>query len=169
MLLRDYPRGYTMTFTGKLINIKDPDPELFCVEDIAHGLAAICRFGGQTKKFYSVAEHSVICAGVAAKEIKFDLLMHDASEAYIHDIVRPVKVMLIGYEQLEEIFMTRLAEKFGFVYPLTPAISAIDDEVLQKEFDVLMLGESGSDIHFSCHEPVIAEKLFLESYNLLKK
>lgn len=163
------PLDRIVTFTGKHISVSDPDPELFCIEDIAHALSNICRFGGHAKKFYSVAEHSVIGAGIAPKEIKYDFLMHDASEGYIHDIARPVKTHLTGYKQLEEIFMTRLAEKFGFVYPLTPAISAIDDEVLQKEFDVLMLGESGSDIHFSCHEPVIAEKLFLESYNLLKK
>jgi hypothetical protein len=76
------------------------------IEDIAHALSLMCRFGGHCKEFYSVAEHSVRCA-VAAKDSKedrnlqFKCLMHDAAEAYCVDVPRPLKLNLVGYKEIE--------------------------------------------------------------------
>lgn len=81
-----------VTYTGKLFNIFDPKPELICIEDIAHSLANTCRFTGHTRKFYSVAEHSVRMA--LSHELKghpMTRLLHDAAEAYFGDIATPLK------------------------------------------------------------------------------
>lgn len=87
---RQYGGKKIHTFTGWFM----PDEPVFNVEDIAHGLANICRYGGQCKHFYSVAEHSLLVAGIMA-EFKlgdpFEGLMHDAAEAYVGDIPNPFK------------------------------------------------------------------------------
>lgn len=85
---------WTQTHTGKRFEIFNPQPDAICIEDIAHSLAHICRFNGHTKKFYSVAEHSLNCARIAAAlttdpRAVWATLMHDAHEAYTCDIPKP--------------------------------------------------------------------------------
>lgn len=84
----------TQTHSGKLFDIFNPRPEDICIEDIAHALSMQCRFNGHTKQFYSVAEHSLNCARIAATldndpEAIWLALMHDAHEAYIGDLPGP--------------------------------------------------------------------------------
>ncbi len=66
--------------------------------------------------------------------------MHDASEAYLLDIPRPIKNKLSNYKEIEDNLMSLIASKFGFEYPLFPEVKAIDDLMLQREWDQLMLG-----------------------------
>jgi hypothetical protein len=85
------------TFTGRRFPINHPKPELVDIVDIAHALAHICRYGGHCRRFYSVAEHSVMIATYArdvehrSKAQVRHALLHDAAEAYTGDIKRPVK------------------------------------------------------------------------------
>jgi len=83
----DNSKATIRTFTGKTINLIMPKEEDIDILDIAHGLSNVCRYNGHCSKFYSVAEHSVLLSykyGLAA-------LMHDASEAYLGDLVSPLK------------------------------------------------------------------------------
>lgn len=89
--------NWTQTYTGKAMEVLNPTPDMIDLEDIAHGLSNICRFTGQTLRFYSVAEHSVRvhdhCKklyGRAERVLKWALL-HDATEAYLVDFPRPLK------------------------------------------------------------------------------
>ncbi len=84
------------TYTGKMFNPFDIDPNTICIEDVAHALSQLCRFNGQCPRFYSVAQHSVELAThfIRVREnpamAKFALL-HDASEAYLGDMPAPFK------------------------------------------------------------------------------
>ncbi len=85
---------HTQTHSGKMFDIFNPKPEDICIEDIAHALSMQCRFNGHTKEFYSVAEHSLNCARIAAaQELDTDAvlftLLHDAHEAYLGDFPAP--------------------------------------------------------------------------------
>ncbi len=90
------------TYTGQQFSYESPTADMIRIEDIGHALSMICRFGGQAREFYSVAQHSLLVAELAPQEFAFDALLHDASEAYCGDMVRPLKNLLPGYREIEE-------------------------------------------------------------------
>ena len=92
---------YLSTYTGKKFYPYDPRPEQICIEDIAHGLSMLCRFAGQCRFFFSVAEHSIAVAHLLPANLKLFGLLHDASEAYLADLPRPVKAGLPEYRAIE--------------------------------------------------------------------
>ena len=74
------------------------------LKDIVHALSLLCWGGGHIKYFYSVAQHSINCMKEArgwSKRVQLACLLHDASEAYISDIIRPVKIYLFNYLEIE--------------------------------------------------------------------
>ena len=90
------PGPYLQTVSGRWVNPFDPDPEQIDASDIARALANQCRFGGHSRVFYSVAQHSVIVSQLVEQhggdvEDVFAALMHDASEAYLGDMPHPLK------------------------------------------------------------------------------
>jgi uncharacterized protein len=87
------------TYTGLAFWPLDPRPDEIRLVDIAHALSKLCRYGGQCLSFYSVAEHSLLVASKAPDHLKLVALMHDASEAYLLDIPRPIKRHLAGYAE----------------------------------------------------------------------
>lgn len=89
---------WCQTFTGKKVDVFHPTPEMVDIEDIAHALSMTCRFGGHCREFYSVAEHSVLVEQIGrcvlhctVPRLGMLLLLHDAAEAYIGDIITPIK------------------------------------------------------------------------------
>lgn len=153
------------TFTGKYVNVFNPKPNMFCIEDIAHALSKEQRFGNQLRKKYSVAQHSIICAELAPPENKFTALMHDVSEAYLRDLPKPIKIKVPQYEKIEDNLMKSLAEKFGFQYPLPQRVVEIDDFMLKREWNGLML-ENEPFSWVLLNEP-IANKKFLQLFKEL--
>jgi hypothetical protein len=90
------PGPYLQTVSGRWVNPFDPDPDQLDPGDIARSLANQCRFGGHSRVFYSVAQHSVIVSELVESrggdaEDAFAALMHDATEAYLGDMPHPVK------------------------------------------------------------------------------
>ncbi len=79
------------TVSGRVFWPFDPRPEDVTLEDVAHALAMECRFGNHTPTFYSVAQHSVLVSRLVAPSIAMYGLLHDAHEAYMGDMTRPVK------------------------------------------------------------------------------
>ena len=87
------------TYSGQKFDPMKIAPEDVYLEDIAHALSLVCRGGGQIRWFYSVGQHSINCAHEAlargwSDRMALACLLHDASECYISDIIRPVKVHL---------------------------------------------------------------------------
>ena len=125
------------TYTGIGFDPINPDPELIKIEDIAHALSNQCRFSGHARSFYSVAQHSAHCAEIACLASNAPLaramLLHDASEAYLLDMPRPLKKAFPQYAEIEDRLMRAIADKFKFDWPMTPAMKEIDDRVLFTE------------------------------------
>lgn len=124
---------WMLTFTGRKFYPLYPEPEDFFIEDIAHALAHICRFGGHTKKFYSVAEHSIRVAEMAPKEFKLCALLHDAAEAYIGDMIYPLKECMPEFQDAEALIWSALAKRFNLPEVMPPEVKAIDDRMLLTE------------------------------------
>ena len=102
------------TYSGLILNPFSPKDSEIKVEDIAHSLSNICRFNGHVSEFYSVAQHSVFVSELCVKSPKHGLL-HDASEAYMHDIASPIKRSgaFYHYRVLEKKLQKIIYEKFG--------------------------------------------------------
>src|SRR5207248_1661023 len=107
-----------------------PRAEDICIEDIAHGLAMTCRYGGQCLRFYSVSEHSVLVSRLVAPEFAREALLHDASEAYIGDMIRPLKYQpeMAEFLRAESAIEHCVADRFGL---RTDAVA----RAAVKEFD----------------------------------
>jgi 5'-deoxynucleotidase YfbR-like HD superfamily hydrolase len=135
---------YTETYSGIKFYILDPKYEEIDINDIAHALSMICRFNGHCSQFYSVAQHSVLAAIEAFKKgydltIQFAALMHDASEAYICDIPRPIKPEFNNYKQIEENLMKCIFDKFNISISYNdPKIKEIDNDLVTNEAFFLM-------------------------------
>lgn len=126
---------WIQTYSGLKMYPLDPRPEEICVEDIAHALSNICRFTGHCKEFYSVAQHSICVSVYASSENAMWGLLHDASEAYLCDIARPVKrsTLMNGYRECESLLMKTIAEKFGLSWPIPEEIKKLDNRFLMTE------------------------------------
>lgn len=157
-----YTPNKIRTFTGKYIDPFDPDPDMICIEDIAHSLSMQPRFGGHLQVCYSVAEHCIACSlGMKDPKDYLAALLHDASEAYLLDIPSPIKSRLPRYKEVEHNLMKVIAKKFGFEYPLSPEVNKMDVQQLEWEWDNLMIGNPDLGIYYTSAS---AERMFLELY-----
>lgn len=124
------------TVSGIKIEFLNPRPEQIKITDIAHALSNNCRFTGQCRKFYSVAEHSWHVARMlegTPLEVQLAGLLHDASEAYLADIATPVKRELPEYKVIEDNLMVAIAKKYNFEWPMHPAVKYADLMALSNE------------------------------------
>jgi len=104
---------YVSTFSGNRFYPLEPRIDRVAIEDIAHGLAYQCRFNGQTREFYSVAQHSLIVASLVPPHLRLAALLHDAAEAYLGDMVKPLKVLLPEFGALEDKVSALIAAAFA--------------------------------------------------------
>ena len=137
---------YITTYTGENFVPTDPDINQIHIEDIAHALSLMCRANGHFKKFYSIAQHSINCYNEAkarshSEKVQMACLLHDASEAYLSDITRPVKKHLSKYQEIEKNLQRVIFYKF-LSSPLTDdeatQVEKVDYDMLVYEFDALM-------------------------------
>lgn len=174
MDIHNSPKGCIRTNSGLFINVFEPTKDVIAIEDIAHALASVPRFGGHLNRHYSVAQHSVMCmmkVSSSSEDKKFSsledkkaALMHDASEAYLGDIPTPIKARLPEYKECEHNLMLMIADKFGFQYPLNEAVKEVDARMLQIEWENLVLDDTK---YFECWDHAKAKKTFLEAYKVL--
>ncbi len=132
---------WSQTYTGRRFWPLDPRPEDVEIEDIAHALSQVCRFGGHCKEFYSVAEHCVRAADFVSDEHKLVALLHDATEAYIGDVIRPLKRQLVDYGEIEQRVAHAIGQAFGLGMQLVefpPCVEDADEIMLATEARDLM-------------------------------
>ena len=120
------------TYTGRKFNIFKPDIEQINIEDIAHALSMCTRFNGHLKEYYSVAHHSVIMSRLLSPEDALAGLLHDASEAYLSDIPRPIKYMLKEIKTIENNVMDYVFQKYNVNY-YNPIIKIVDRQLCLTE------------------------------------
>ncbi len=126
------------TFTGRAFYPMDPRVEDIDPADIAHALSLICRYGGHINRFMSVAEHCVLMSYAVAPENALWALVHDATEAYMGDMIRPLKQSMPAYRAAEDRLMAVICERFG-IDPVCPAeVKQADLRILHDERAALM-------------------------------
>jgi 5'-deoxynucleotidase YfbR-like HD superfamily hydrolase len=110
-----------------------PRVEDIWIDDIAHSLANLCRFGGHCRQFYSVAQHSVLVSRLVPLHLAFVGLMHDATEAYVGDMVRPLKYSLPQFLEIEDAIWRLIARRFDLPLHLPAEVKEADDIALVTE------------------------------------
>lgn len=169
--------GWIQTFKRKQFFPAEPRVEDIDIEDIAHALSMQCRFAGHTRRFYSVAEHSVHVSRHCPQELRLWGLMHDATEAYLVDVPRPIKPMLKGYVEIENNLMQFVIKKFGLVPAehMPPAVKEIDNRIMFDERNQLMGAPVGTwdfeveplGVEIRSWPPELAEMQFLDAFDRL--
>lgn len=139
MSLTEQQRGNWMqTYTGRRFYPLDPRPEDVDPVDIAHALSLICRYGGHVDRFYSVAEHCILVSQAVAPEHRLWALLHDATEAYVGDMVRPLKLNMPAYRAVEDRVMAAVAARFRLRGSMPWDVKDADTRILLTERDALM-------------------------------
>ena len=166
---------WMQTVSGRQFWPIDPRPEDVHIEDIAHALSMMCRFGGHCERFYSVAEHSVLVSEHVPPEDALWALLHDASEAYIADIVRPAKRFLSNYKEVEGRIMAAVCTAFGLPAIEPPSVKRADNAILADEAAQIMgtkpkdwvLPEQPLGVIITGLSPENAKSLFIERFRAL--
>lgn len=163
-----------LTATGNLFNFIDTSENVITIEDIAHALSHICRFTGHSKKFYSVAQHSVLVSHNVNKEYALQGLLHDAAESVLGDVSSPLKQLLPEYKVLEKRIEKLIYNQFGLPDTLHPSVKTADIRLLVTEQRDLMTEfpdawKSYKDVEplpqtITPVQPESARKLFLNRY-----
>lgn len=122
------------TYSGHYIDVFNPDPDTIDVRDIAHALSLTARWGGHTRSFYSVGSHSIWVATNLPDEFKLEGLLHDATEAYIGDMPKPIKRHLPDFNKLENNLDRAIRSKFGLPLEMSPEVKKVDWEALEYEW-----------------------------------
>lgn len=170
---------WIQTFTGRQFWPLEPRAEEVVLEDVAHHLANICRFTGACRSFYSVAQHSVLVSHLAPPgEDPLWGLLHDASEAYLIDVARPVKrsAAMQGYRDAEARMMAVICERFGLPATEPAWVKDADNRLLATERRDLMAppprpwvdGTQPIPQVIEPLRPVFAEVLFLTRFHELQ-
>lgn len=135
------PVTFIQTYSGVKFFPLDPRPEDVRFMDIAHALSNACRYTGHCRHFYSVAEHSVRVSWHVPPEDGLRGLLHDASEAYLHDLARPIKASpgLAFYRQQERRVEDVIMAVFGLQAEQPLAVTIADDRMAATEQRDLML------------------------------
>lgn len=158
-----------VTYTGRQFYPFDARVEDINIEDIAHSLSMQTRWMGHCKAFYSIASHSLACARIAEKELASPeivawALMHDAAEAYVGDIIRPIKgylavvtpssfsapSALTPIKFIEDKLLQCIAERFLLPWPMPPDILVIDNRML--------ITEAQANTNYMSHEHWVHQK-----------
>ena len=170
--------AWIQTFTGKKFHPLDPSLSEISIIDIAHALSMICRFTGHSKEFYSVAQHCVLVSYICDEKDALHGLLHDASEAYLSDISKPLKHsgFFEEYKRIEHHLQSMIFQKFGLSMEEPPGVKKADIILLATEARDLM-----SPLHTDWIQPVNplpftifplppkeAEQLFLNRFEELK-
>ena len=163
--------------SGNYFDFLAPEQSTFTIEDVAQGLSNICRFAGQCSRFYSVAQHSVLVSQHVPPEFAFIGLMHDAAEAFIGDMTKPLKDILPDYRALEDRIEAAVLGRFGLPHKLPPEVKEIDVVMLATEQQHLMRnrddwnytrGRKALDIVIPQMGPAEAKVAFLARYEVLR-
>jgi 5'-deoxynucleotidase YfbR-like HD superfamily hydrolase len=171
------PTAVLLTYSGRTVDLIHPDFSRFEIEDIARPLAYQCRFVGNTRSFYSVAQHCVVASLLAPPEFAYDALMHDSEEAFTGDWPTPWKIR-IGRQAIREAIAPikhALSQRFGFRDPEPEVVKIADLRALATELRDLCAPHrlNWRDLPPPAPEPIVAlppddaMAQFLERYRAL--
>ena len=145
---------YISTYLGNRFYPTEGRIETIHIEDIAHGLAYQCRFNGQTNQFYSVAQHSIMVAELVPSAYRRAALLHDAAEAYLGDMVKPLKVLLPAFAEIEDKVTQLIAQHFELDFSDYAPIKKADLQALATEKRDLMPHSAEPWSYLKGYEPL---------------
>ena len=170
--------SWIQTFSGRQFWPLAPRIDDIDIRDIAHALSMLCRFNGHSHTFYSVAEHSIHVSSLVSQEHKLWGLLHDAAEAYLSDIPRPIKGEVAQFRLIEDELLTVISESFDLNFPVPSEVIGADALMLSTEKKLLM-GEQPASwgilptptdaISIQCLSPHEAESNFLNLFEELQR
>lgn len=126
------------TYLGNTLELLAPDENQIDPRDIAHALSQICRHGGHTRTFYSIAQHSCIVADLAPEEHKLAALLRHATKAYFGEVVWPLSHVMPGYESIQDQIWLSICKRFWVDSVLPDCICHIEQIVTATEYRDLM-------------------------------
>ncbi|EPX76791.1 hypothetical protein [Salipiger mucosus] len=159
--------------SGAYFDFANPSAVELCIEDIAQGLASTCRFGGHCWPFYSVAEHSALVSYIVPPYLAMIGLMHDAAEAVLGDIPKPLKRLLPDYCRIEKEVEAALARQYGLPGFKPPLVKKADIAILRTEQMQLFVpddkwietkGAEAANVNIEAWTPDEGRERFLERY-----
>ncbi len=167
--------NWIQTFTGKLFYPLDPRAQDIDLRDIAHSLSLQCRFNGHCSAFYSVAEHSVRVSLALPVDLALWGLLHDAAEAYLGDLPRPIKGQMPSYRQAEARLLEVIARHYRLDWPMPEEVAQVDGRLLATEArDIMAPPPAPWELPYEPLEGTIepwpaarAEQRFIERYHEL--
>jgi 5'-deoxynucleotidase YfbR-like HD superfamily hydrolase len=171
-------KAWIYTFTGKKFYLLEPRLEDIDIIDIAHSLSFQCRWTGHSRFHYSIAQHSYYCSFLGPDNEALSRLMHDASEAYISDISRPLKHLTEvaqAYLEIESRIQNAIAQKFGFSLDV-PSVKRADEIMLYTEMKQLidcsnedLDGKELFAITIESWSPEFANQMFYKRFKELRR
>jgi uncharacterized protein len=163
-----------LTNTGTYFDLLRPEESAISIEQVAAALSKICRFTGHCREFYSVAQHSVYVSLIVPAEDAMAGLVHDAGEAFIGDVAKPLKMLLPDYQAIEKRVEAAVFKALGIDLPLPKSVKHADLRLLVSEQRDLMPGHTATGQLWYNIEPIPwtiqpmiprdAESAFLERY-----
>jgi len=166
-----------LTASGDYFSFTDFNSSPIRITDIAHALSNVCRFGGHCHEFYSVAQHSVLVSLLVPEEHALQALLHDATEAYLGDMVKPLKEIMPQFQQIENDLEVAIFRRFGLPEKMHHSIKQADLVMLATEQRDVMKNSDRWEWTYQTGRlkerikpmnPVDAKKYFMQRYKEVK-
>ena len=134
-------KSFFHLLSGKKFYPFRPSPSDIFIYDIAASLSNLCRYNGNIPCFYSVAEHSFHCSYLVPEEHALTALLHDATEAFVGDMITPIKKWFPEFVAMEDnIWEKAISPRFGLPKKLPPVVKRADLTMLATEVRDLIPG-----------------------------
>ena len=170
--------AWVQTHSGKRLDLLDPQPDQFDIDDIALGLSRTARWNGQTGLLLTVAQHSLMVSENVPPAYALPALLHDASEYLLSDLPTPLKELCTDYRRVEERLQTAIYQKFWCAEKHDLSFDLMQS--LVRNADARVLATEYRDLHphklfnipaapfdwriTGCMDPASAEVAFLERF-----